>query len=324
MLRGTDRGFLKRAGVVAAVVVAAASAHAQFYEFTFPGASSRDGWQSMNSVTFPGYGGFPGASGWTNSPAANLPGSGDAVLTRLAGGADRGGPFFAIDSLYFGSWVQLTNRLGGTLRVSDPTPVAGVRTVIFQIQIGEATGYDFHLPNGRPVLKVNGATNGTAPVAAVVLNRYQNGTYPSPETLQDEPVYVNTWGFEWSVPAAPAVTNIAIDFSAVAHGQIYQIRLDQSATVASGVFLPELAMETKGTPTFDGTNTSVTHTFLATPGALLQVDYREDLGSGSWLSAGLQNVDNAGNLSVNFSRPDDHLASWSRRMFFRVYHPSNP
>lgn len=313
-------------GALAAVVVllAADRASAQFYEFSFPGASSRDGWQNMNFVNFPGYGGYPGSSAWTNSPAANLPGSGDAVLTRLAGGADPGGPFFASESLYFGSLVQITNRLGGTLRVSDPTPVAGVRTVVFQIQIGEAVGYDFHLPNGRPVLKINGSTNGIAPVATAVLNRYQNGTFPSPETEQDEPVYVNTWGFEWHVPASPAVTSLAIDFSAVAHAQIYQIRLDQSATVTSGVFLPELAMGARGTPSFNGSTTSVTHSFRATPGALLQVDYRDDLGSGTWTSAGLQIVDNEGNLSVNFSRSGDHLGSWSRRMFFRAYHPSDP
>lgn len=308
--------------VAVVVILAADRAGAQFYEFNFPGASSRDGWENMNAANFPGYGGFPGSSAWPNSPAANLPGSGDAVLTRLAGGAD-GGPFFAFESsLYFGSWLQISNQLGGTLRVADPTPVAGVRTVVFQIQIGEADGYDFHLPSGRPVLKVNGVTNGIAPAATAVLNRYQSGTFPGPNG--DEPVFVNTWGFEWQVPSSPAVTNLAIDFSAVTHAQIYQIRLDQSDTVTSGVFLPEMVMGARGTPSYNGSTTSVTHSFRATPGALLQVDYREDLGSGTWMSAGLHNVDNEGNLSVNFSRSGDHLGSWSRRMFFRAYHPSDP
>jgi hypothetical protein len=303
---------------------AGASARSQFYEFTFPGASSVDGWDQLTIPRLSGYGGFPGSSSWPAPIVANVAGSGDASLSRLAGAPGGGGPFPAVESLYFGSLLQVTNALGGTLRVSDGTPVAGVRTVVFQIQIGEAVGYDFQLPSGRPMLKVNGATNGVTPAVSVVLNRYQSGSFFSPETLQEEPIYVNTWGFEWHLPAEPAVTSLAIDFSAVTHAQIYRMQLNQTATVASGVFLPELAMGARGTPFFDGSVTTVTNAFHATPGALLQVDYRGDLGGGPWIGAGLHSVDNEGQLTVSFTASGDRRAEWSRRMFFRAYHPSNP
>lgn len=311
----------------AALVLTGGVVRAQFYEFTFPGASSFDGWEELNSGTFVGYGSFPGGSAWPGPIGSNAADSEDAGLYRLAGETTasplKGGPFLASESLYFGSFSQVPNTLGGTLRVADSTPVAGVRTIVFQIQIGGADGYDFHLPSGVPALRVNGGTNGVAPSSTAVLNRYQDGTFYSPETEQEEPVYVNTWGFEWHLPEGE-VTSFAIDFSAVTHAQIYRMQLDQSSTVTSGVFLPEMAMGACGTPAFNGAATSMTNSFRATPGALLKVEYRESLTAGSWISAGLHSVANDGTLNVPFSQSGDHRAGWSRRMFFRAYHPTDP
>ena len=310
-----------------ALVLTGGAARAQFYEFSFPGNSSFDGWENMNSSTFIGFGGFPGGSAWPGPAGSNTAGSGDAGLYRLGGevttNSVKGGPFFATESLYFGSLSQVHNSVGGTLRVADDTPVAGLRTIVFQIQIGGADDYDFHLPSGVPSLKLNGSSEGMAPAATAVLNRYQNGTYFSPETEQEEPIFVNTWGFEWHLPEEE-VTSFAIDFSAVTHAQIYRMQLDQSSTVTSAVFLPEMAMGERGTPAFNGATTSVTNSFNATPGALLKVEYREDLSSGSWISAGLHAVENDGSLSVPVTAGGDRRAEWSRRMFFRAYHPASP
>lgn len=307
--------------VVAALVLTGAASRAQFYEFTFPGESSFDGWENLNSSTFP-YGWFPGSAAWPGPVGSNAEGSGDADLIRVAG-ANGGGPFFASDSLYFGGVNPTPNTLGGTLRVADATPVAGVRTIVFQIQTGEAYAHDFHLPSGLPVLKLNGSTNGVVPASIAVLNRFYDGEFDVDED-QSEAMFVNTWGFEWHLPEGE-VTSFAIDFSAVMHARIHRMRLDQSsAVVTSGVFLPELAMGVRGTPVFNGATTSVTHSFRATPGALLKVEYRESLASGSWTSAGLHSVANDGSLSLPFTASGDRRAEWSRRMFFRAYHPAAP
>ena len=196
------------------------------------GTKSYDGWEDLLGAFYPGYGGFPGASPWPEPIRANSAGSGNAELQRLNGGGG-GGPFPSGESIYFGSFQQNPNELGGTLRVRDTTPVAGVKTVVFQIQIGEAVGYDFHSPTGAPVLRVNGQPTSLASQTPVRLDRYQNGSYYSPVTQRNEPIYVNTWGFQWDVSNIGSVTSIQIDFSPVTHSQIYAMRLDQSSQAYS-------------------------------------------------------------------------------------------
>ncbi len=212
-------------------------AAAQIVPVNLGGTTGYDGWNNMNRLGFPGYPGYPGSAVWPQPMGSNMAASGDAELQRLSGGTTTGGPFPAEDALYFGSFQQIPNDLGGSLRIEDRTPVSGVKTVVLQIQIGEAEGYDFHSPGGLPVLKINGQTIGRASMTPVSIDRFQNGTFFSPETEQEEPVYVNTWGFQWDVSALGSINSIQIDFSAVTHAQIYAMRLDQSSTTyTSSVF----------------------------------------------------------------------------------------
>jgi hypothetical protein len=222
--------FVLLAGVVLAVAVT--TARSEVENLNLGGTTSYDGWEELLGAFYPGYGGFPGASEWPAPIVSNTDGSGDARLERLNGGGG-GGPFPAGESIYFGSFQQNQNELGGTLRIADDKPVPGVQTVVFQIQIGEAVGYDFHRPSGAPVLKINGQSTSLAPMKPERLDRYQNGSYFSPATQQSEPVYVNTWGFQWDVSALGPITSIQIDFSAVTHAQIYAMRLDQSSQAYS-------------------------------------------------------------------------------------------
>lgn len=213
-------------------------AHAQVVNPNLAGTTSYDGWNDLSLYAYPGFPSFPGLSNWPRPMDSRAPGSGDAEMTRLAIAADgTGGGYPAEESLYFFSFAQVPNALGGTLRVEDRTPVANVRTVVFQIEIGEIEGYDFVSPAGFPTLKINGQSTGLASLTPVQLNRYQNGTYFSPETEQEEPVYITTWGFQWDTSNLGAINSIQIDFSVVTHAQIYSMRLDQSTQAyASSVF----------------------------------------------------------------------------------------
>jgi hypothetical protein len=228
-----------------AVVLSVHQIHAQTVPVNFSGGglTSFDGWVNMNSVNFPGFGGFPGNSPWLNpdksvkTAGSNASNSGDAEIVRVSGGQD-GGPIFLSESLYFGSFVQVANALGGTLRVSEPSPVSGVKTVTLQVQIGEAIGYGFVQPSGAPVLKINGLATTYAPTYSKVVNTYQNGVYDSPDT-GEEPVYVKTWAFQWNVANLGTINSIQIEFSAVTHAQIYSMRLDQTSVLQSNnVFEP--------------------------------------------------------------------------------------
>ena len=70
------------------------------------------------------------------------------------------------------------------------------------------------------------------------MNRFQNGVFPSPTTGQDDPVYVNTWAFQWNV-ASNALDTLAIDFSAVTHAQVYAMRMDGTSVLQSAPVIPE-------------------------------------------------------------------------------------
>jgi hypothetical protein len=200
------------------------------------GSSGSDAWVNVNSVNFSGYGGFPGSSPWPAPIGSNGAGSGDAVLNRVAGSPTGGGPFLSSGSIYFGNFAQIPNALGGTLRLTDSTPLADLKTVVFQIQIGEATGYDLY---SAPALKINGGSSIVDPLFSGIINRFQNGTFNSPATGADEPVYVNTRGYQWDVSSLGAVTSFTIDFSGVTHSQIYGLQLDQSSSFFSTAVIPE-------------------------------------------------------------------------------------
>ena len=200
------------------------------------GSSGSDAWVNVNSANFYGYGGFPGNAPWPAPIGSNGTGSGDADLSRVAGSPTGGGPFLSSSSIYFGNYAQIPNALGGTLRVSDSTPLANLKTLVFQIQIGEATGYDLY---SAPTLKINGGSSIVNLLFSGILNRYQSGTFFSPATELDEPVYVNTRGYQWDVSSLGAVTSFAIDFSGVTHSQIYGLQLDQSSSVFSTAVIPE-------------------------------------------------------------------------------------
>lgn len=307
------------------VLLAEHKAHAQTVPANFSGSgvTSFDGWVNMNSANFSDYGGFPGSSPWPAPVESNASGSGDAQLQRVAGAQGGGGPFFSSESLYFGSFVQVANALGGTLRVSEPTPVSGVKTVTLQVQIGEAIGYGFVQPSGAPLLKINGGTTTHAPAYSKVVNIYQNGVFDSPET-GEEPVYVKTWAYQWNVGNLGNITSIQIDFSAVTHAQIYEVRLDQSDVAQSrSVFIPAfLTMTVMGIPQYDGTSTSVTHGFAGPPSSILTVEYSESVGQSPWVASAPVET-GAGSFDVTFTTPGDRRAAWSRNMFFRARYPSD-
>ena len=292
------------------------------------GSSDVDGWTNISNANFSGYGSFPGFSPWPNPIGSNLEGSGDAVLNRIAGSPTGGGPFLSSSSIYFGNFFQNTNALGGTLRISDSTPLAGLQTVLFQIQIGEVVGYDFFSPSGYPVLKINGQTNGiSASFPKLLVDRYQNGTFYSPETQLDEPVYVNTWAFQWNLTNPPSITSFAVDFSCVTHSQVYQLRVDQSSVLQSSQLIvspPSLALLSTGSPQYYSQNntTSMTHTFSATPGRSIDIEYSQDLTAPTW-PIKTQITTGTGNFSVTFTESGDRRSAWSQRMFFRAKNSSN-
>lgn len=232
-----------RAGLFLAQIFAIlASASAQVIPINFnPGdTTSFDGWL-LKASEVPGFhGSFPGFGTW-DPIDANVPGSGDADLVKVANGAN-GGAFIATGSLYFGSVDPdlEPDTFDGTVKFTDATPLAGVNTIVFQVQIGEALGFDFY-QDLAPTLTLNGTTPITLQFSALI-NRYQNGEFPIPDTDPQEfaPIYVNTWGFQWDLSGfGSTITSIDIQFSAVEHAQVYATQLNQSNGVYTTSLVPE-------------------------------------------------------------------------------------
>jgi hypothetical protein len=205
--------------------------------FSGGGSTSYSAWSNVNAFNYSGYGSFPGNQPWP-SPIVATEGSATASLNRIAGSPTGGGPFLASESIYFGNFAQVPNALGGTLRVFDSTPLFNLKTLVFQIQIGEATGFDFYQPTGFPKISINSGSYSAATFTNLV-NRFQNGVFPSPETGEDEPVYINTWAYQWNFNTTDSFDTLAIDFSGVTHSQIYALRMDGTSAFQSTPVIPE-------------------------------------------------------------------------------------
>jgi len=297
-------------------------------QFNGGGSYSYDGWVELTSAKFYLIGQYPGSSAWTDSIGSNADRSGDSVLVRIAGSPTGGGPYPASESIYFASSQQVPNALGGTLGINF-TPLPGLKTLVFQIQIGEADGYDFHEPAGLPVLKVNGQTIAiSASFEPVLVGRYQKGTFPSPETEQDEPVYVNTWAFQWNLDPAVASQPFQIEFSAVTHAQVYALQLDQTSVLqpqqvfANNQLPPQIKLVSVGLPESSGPATFVTHRFEGPADQTIDIRFSSNLVSSDWAEViGVETGD--GTFDVTFTASGDLRETWRRGMFFRAKHSNN-
>jgi hypothetical protein len=197
------------------------------------GTSQYDGWVGLTSANYPGYGAFPGTAPWpapigsnrTITNTFNLNEPADAALIRIAGGAG-GGPLPQSAAIYFGGFSATPNTFGGTLGVRDTTPVANLRNVIFQVQIGEAQTFDFF--NGLlPVLSFSGGAQNLASTSTFLIDQFFAGTVQMP--TGPEPLYNNTYLLQWDLSSVPQpITDFTISFSGVQHSQVYSMALHQS------------------------------------------------------------------------------------------------
>jgi hypothetical protein len=188
------------------------------------GNTQYDGWADLTAANNPGYPGFPGSAPWPAPIGSNQTGSGDADLDKVAGNA-----YPASAAIYFGGFGSAPNTYAGTLELSDATPVADVETIILQVEIGEALGYDFY-DDVFPTLSYNGGTQALGPDNTFLVDQVLDGYVDTPAGPQ--PVYINTWMVQWDARSLGAISDFAIEFSGVEHSQVYALRLDQSDVYA--------------------------------------------------------------------------------------------
>ncbi|WP_265592967.1 autotransporter-associated beta strand repeat-containing protein [Verrucomicrobium sp. BvORR034] len=218
------------------------------YALDLTGTISYDGWANLfnppySGVIFPGSGAWPTTGAWTSydpdgeggaeavgAIGSNTANSGDALLYKISNGSG-GGPYPASGSIYFGGFSGDANVNGGTLGVVDTTPLAGVKTVAFQVDIGEATAYDFY-KHELPILQYTTLAGGSTlytldPVQSQLLLQIYTGDILMPTGYED--LYRNTWGLQFDLSGiTDTITSLQLSFTGVQHAQLYALQLDQS------------------------------------------------------------------------------------------------
>lgn len=204
---------------------------------TLGGTTEFEGWDALTTANYPtGYGSFPGNMAWSSGGISALAtGSGDAKIFKLAN-APSGGAFISSTSLYFGGTSSTVNNYNSTLGFRDTTPVAGVKTVVLQLDYAEAWTYDFY-NDVLPTLNYNGGSQALSAAFYSLVDRVYTGDFNGP--TGPEPIYRNLHALQFDLSGiSDPITSFEITFDGVQHSQLYAARLDQSSIAYSESILP--------------------------------------------------------------------------------------
>lgn len=278
--------------IAALTVLAASAAHAQTYtgiqdaiptSVGLTGTVKDNGWYNLSASsqtktvdgvtqTFAPNTGYPtvfqSSNPWPRPIASQVNTGGAAANLNKVGNGNGFGPYPAGDSLYAISFSNNYNTKGGTLGVFESNPVANLGTVVFQLEMGSANGYDFYEPGvasgtttlgtagARPVgelavasyfptLNLTFADNSTQSLAAnfaAVTAKGFNGTIPMPTgpggSNVEEPIWINLYAFQWDLSSFSNVASYSVTWSVVEHTQTYAARLTQSDVFTQVVAAP--------------------------------------------------------------------------------------
>lgn len=222
-------------------------------DLSLGGTTSYDGWSNLtlpggySGVSFPGTGAWGTTGNWTTynpgggavgAIGSNTANSSDALLYKVSNG-DGGGPYPAGVSIYFGGFSGQANLNGGALGFVDTTPVTDLKTVAFQVEIGEAFGYDFY-NHQLPVLTYTTAS-GTGTLTAShsdLISQIYSGSTQMPTGLED--IYKNTWGVQYDLSGvSEPILSYQVSFTGAQHAQLYGAQLDQSSTAYADILFPQ-------------------------------------------------------------------------------------
>lgn len=201
--------LLRAVFALGATVLASASLSA-LVDVSLPGATQYDGWSGLNGSNYGAplwpdtFGGF--AAPWGAPVVANEAGSSGATFLKLGGGG-----YFAGQTIY-------SFEVPGTFLVSQSAPLAGLETVVFQL---EAVGG----LAAAPSLSFNGGTQSLpADFSAVT-----PGTVNIPG-FGDTAVFQYQWDLSG---LGEAVSSYDIVFTGAPHLSQFALQLDAGGTFAA-------------------------------------------------------------------------------------------
>ena len=175
---------------------------------SLPGNSEFAAWSGLNNAKYPSSGGYntfgTNTSPFNTNPSLAALGADAGSTINATFGKISGGGYFASTSIYnFG--------VPGTFVVSDPSPLSGLETVVFQMDLGSPLA-------GAPLLNFNGGSQALAPV----FQTSSPGNFVSGFDGPPAPTTNHAW--QWDLSAAGA-TSYEILFTTIGHGTIFQLDL---------------------------------------------------------------------------------------------------
>jgi hypothetical protein len=162
------------------------------------------------------------------------------------------GPTPATDGLYSLAFDNEPNSLGGKLGVFEANPLAALKTVVFQLEIGGANEYDLvgNLLTGLNVGPLDSFSGNISLTLTLQDNTQQtlSAHYVSLITqgqtderdlpigpggeLVTSPIYANLYGFQWDLSSYTNIASFYISFEMVEHSTVFAMQLNQSDVFA--------------------------------------------------------------------------------------------
>lgn len=216
---------LLSATLLASALVVVASAQVGPQSISLGGNAQYDGWKSFKTANYPNStanpqygGGFPGSLPWVAPIASDLDGSGDSTFGKTSGTA-----YIAEASIYNGGFSGDTNVQGASFSVVDPTAVANLKTVVFQLEAAASFGDLTFYNDIEPTLTVNG---GTA-LAATFTTLF--ASTPAGNGPLGNPATADLVAYQWDLSGvATPITSYSISWTNVQHALVYSARLDST------------------------------------------------------------------------------------------------
>lgn len=199
-------------------------------------ANISEGWEQLTASQYPDVNaGFPGSADWDDVALSHV-GTHDetSYLYKSANGVG-GGPYPASASIYFGGTSSTTNIDGGELTIATDSALSGVKTVVFQLDIGEAWTYDLY---AVPVLHYTLVGGGGGSVNAAYQSLYKevangqvymNGVW--------ENLNINSRAYQFNLNGLGTIESFSIKFKGVQHAQVHGAGLQQFDVAAGSSLL---------------------------------------------------------------------------------------
>lgn len=212
------------------------------------------------------------------------------------------GPYAVVATISSATYAGTAN---GTLIIHGPTPVADSllkynNTDQIRVSSLELLSNDTRVTTNGTVLTNSGLT----------LVSVASGPTGTASKRGDMITFTPT-------EATPETFTYAVTDGTSTNTGTVTVTFSDANTNAPVIF--DLQLVGMGDAAYNGTNTTITHSFLAVPNQTVAVEYKGELNEPSWSPAGTKNSGASGSFTVDFSKVGNHVTDWNGSMFFRGY-----